>query len=196
MSDKPTSFTTSRGIVVPLQPISQWVFESLRRKFVLPERPTYEVKTLTGIQHIPHDEKSIEQTPDDKPKWDAWLQEHNAAVRVYDEQAIRAYVLFGTALPPPDDGWEKRHALCGLDVPSDPEERRLYYMRTEVLVTLDDVTGLLDALRDLMGVPREDVNKTKDSFPDSVQRTETAGPADQTQSVAQRGNRRRAKRGA
>lgn len=136
------SWTSSRGITIKLAPLSPLLIEKMKlgvdRDIGVPKKPTYETIVGTGenitTQEIEHDEKSIEETPQDKPKWDAYVahvKKHEAELNARFLRAVKMMVVRFDM--PEDDGWIEIQKMIGVDVPDDPDERRIHYLDTEIL---------------------------------------------------------------
>lgn len=170
------SFTTSRGIVLECLPIPT-LLEKLQAQHPLPEPPTYEVKTATGIveKHV-HDETTLE-TDAEKAAWADYQLRRAAAERELQAALMRIILVRGIKVDLPEsDGWIKEQEYIGLSVPSDPFQRRLYYLETEALVSQSDYEGLVLAVMAASGISEEALAQVEATFRHPVERDEAGGP--------------------
>jgi len=106
--------------------------------------PTYEIVTGGGGKmQEPHD-ATTEKTPDEQAAWDAY---QSAIRRLQDDKIAMQmkYILedgLGTLQVPEDDSWMEKHTQRLIEIPTDPDKLREFYIVTEVLKTHDDVAGI------------------------------------------------------
>lgn len=165
-SNGENSFTTSRGVKIHFLGIATLI-EALResQEAKKPKPPTYEVKTLGGAveQHI-HDETTLE-TEADKTNWAAYQQQLRAWEKQSEKDLMRLLMLRGIDLKFPDDTrWEQEHKFVGLDVPTDPLEKRMHYIETEVLGGVADYEALMLGVMRISGVTEEKLSQVEASF--------------------------------
>jgi len=106
--------------------------------------PTYEIVTGGGgkVQE-PHD-ATTEKTPDEQAAWDAYI---DAVNRLQDDKIIMQmqYILEdGLELIsiPQDTSWMEKHKRRMIDIPTDPDKLREFYITSEILKTHDDMAGI------------------------------------------------------
>jgi hypothetical protein len=82
-----------------------------------------------------YDDETILSAPEDVQK--AYVT-YTANKHLLDQMTagnmLISLLLRGTEYPVPDDGWDKRQEEDGMEIPTDPEERYVYYLTTELLV--------------------------------------------------------------
>lgn len=178
MSESNGSYTTSRGVVVHFNGIATLIDAlqaSLNSK--KPQPPSYEVKTAVGvIEKHAHDETTLE-TDEEKKAW----AEYQANLQAWNAESqtalMRIVLLRGITLElPTTDEWEKQQAFFGIDVPQDPMEKRLHYLQTEVLGSVNDYGALVAGTMRASGVPEDLLTQMESSFRRSVVRS-TVKPA-------------------
>ena len=106
--------------------------------------PTYEIVTGGGgkVQE-PHD-KTTEKTPDEQIAWDAYV---DAVNRLQDDKSIMQmqYILedgLEGLQVPADDSWLEKHKRRLIEIPTDPDKLREFYITSEILKTHDDMAGI------------------------------------------------------
>lgn len=185
-SNGENSFTTSRGVLIHFLGIATLI-EALRasQEAKKPKPPSYEVKTLGGAveQHV-HDATTLE-TAEDKTNWAAYQQQLTAWEKQSEKDLMRLLMLRGIELKFPDDTlWEQEHKFIGLDVPTDPMEKRLHYIETEVLGGVADYEALMLGVMRISGVTEEKLSQVEASFRGMLgQHTAEAAP-DQARELA------------
>lgn len=151
-SAKMPEWTSSRGITIGLLPLSPILMQKVRlgveNDVGIPEKPTYTVPVGTGehtsTQEIEHDKKSIEETPEDKEKWDDYLEHEIEFNAVLNERMAKAIMLMSVKFDmPEDDDWMKIQKILGVDVPDDPDERKQHYLETEIMGSPQDTIELM-----------------------------------------------------
>jgi len=129
-------YTTSSGMQVAIKPIHAKTLDDLSlqwEKVVSIKPPVYAV-TLAGgeTQELEHDSTTLETT-EDRQAWDKYVAELNAAIVAHNEASIKTLVTFGIDTDPPKSGWQKDFEFCGLEIPKDPAERKVFYFQRVVL---------------------------------------------------------------
>ena len=108
------------------------------------EPPTYEIVTGGGgkVQE-PHD-ATTEKTPDEQIAWDAYVDATN---RLQDDKSIMQmqYILedgLESISIPQDTSWLEKHKRRLIEIPTDPDKLREFYITSEILKTHDDMVGI------------------------------------------------------
>ncbi len=174
------TFKTSRGIEIECLPIPTLV-EKLQARHPMPEPPTYTVDTITGVQEVhPYDEATVAAlgTEEATAAWAEYQQKLKAATSAYNQALMRLVMLRGIKFElPATDEWIQEQKWIGLAVPDDPRERKLHWLETEALATLEDYTELLNGVMEASGIPQEVLDQAEATFRREVAGTdETAGP--------------------
>ena len=164
-------YTTSRGVVIHFNGIAS-LLDILDGQFKPPDPPTYTRQSLAGVQTLPHDETTLEdpdgdpvKTAENRAAWSKYL-ESARQVRIEHEKALtRLCYLRGIQVDlPEDETWMAEHRLIGLTVPEDPSERKLYYISTEVVATVEDAKAVVLGVLEASGIPEEVLGQMADSF--------------------------------
>ena len=164
-------YVCKSGLKVKVTPIPPMLLQKVMNSVPLPKRPTYETKTISGrTEDWPMDEESAAQTPHGKARWDFFQEETTAAQARQNEQVTMAAFLFGTECEIPEDGWDEMQAFLGLEVPTQPDQRRAHYLATEL--PAEDIAGLMQAVMGQLQLPEELVADAEASF----QRAVRSGP--------------------
>lgn len=165
-------FTTSAGVQIGVQPVPPLLVEKVRKAAAdsveVPPPPTYMVELGDGTQ-VPaeHDATTLE-TAEDKAAWSAYEKATKERESVAGTKTMELFLIKGTTIVPPDDDWAEEQAYFGVVVPSDPAGRKLHYIQTELLNTVDDIQGLMAAIVDASGIDPEVVTAAKATFRDQL----------------------------
>jgi hypothetical protein len=172
-NSKPKStdtLTTSKGITVRIVGVSQLWLDKLRTAVKFPDPPKYSVTTVTGdVEYHSHDETTLE-TDEDRRLW-AEYQAETAKAEFRRNEMITKYVLTkGVEVDIPDSGeWIDMNAFLGIDLPTNPIERKYEYVRSEVVGTAEDLAEIISKVMELSGVPQEALEEAKASFRDLLE---------------------------
>lgn len=174
------TFVTSRGIAVECLPIPTLV-EKMQAQYPMPAPPTYTVETITGVKEVhPYDEATVAAlgTEEAKAAWAEYQQKLQAATAAYNQALMRLVMLRGIKFElPAGDEWVEEQRFIGLAVPDNPRERKLHWLETEALATLEDYAALINGVMEASGIPQEAIDQAEATFRREVQREEAAGPA-------------------
>lgn len=163
MSENET-YTTERGYTITFKGISG-LLDKVRLAHKDPEQPMYEVKTAAGlVEYHPLDEKSAE-TPEEKAR----LAEYQIKVAETDFARYLAMcqcVLLHSVVVemPQDDSWIKVQEAIKIKVPTDPIERRLHWLETELYGSQQDFENIFLGAMRASGTDEEILSQMADSF--------------------------------
>jgi phytoene dehydrogenase-like protein len=166
------SFITSRGVEVIFQGVAT-LLDKLEAVHVIPDPPMYQVPlpgTLDSATNLPrtevhfHNETTLE-TEADKAAWAEYLTTKSLAEQKHNDALMRLLFMRGIRYPEPiDDAWIKQQEFLGLSVPTDPMERRLHYVQTEVVGTVSDIEQIMLGVMEASSVPQETLAAMRNSF--------------------------------
>lgn len=158
------TFTTSRGVVLEFLPIPA-LLEKLQAQHKLPDPPTYEVKTATGIvEHHTHDETTLESGAD-KAAWAEYQRDLKDKTAALNLALMRLVMLRGVKVQlPADDTWIAEQRFIGLTVPDDPLERKMHWLETEALASANDYAQMLAGVMAASGLSEEVVQQAEATF--------------------------------
>lgn len=166
------SFTSSKGVEIPLRPVSQFKIDAMRSSREEVPVPTYTADVFGGgKEELPLDEVAA-QNQNRMEEWQAYL---TAAQKERSEFGIRMnnmVIYEGVDLdaPGPDSDWQKSCDLFGLKVPTDPIARKIFYINTELLGTSEDMGNLMTAVFAASRFSREVIDKMKATFRSAMER--------------------------
>lgn len=164
---KTAEFTTSTGVKVLLKPVDPIFIQSVAASIKLPKAPTYEVTTISGrTERHKMDAKAAEQLPDGTSIWEQYIDEHNEAQTEQSNRILRAILYVGTEVELPTHDWEKKFRFLGMDIPDDPDERRVFYLLSEL--STHDTMALMTQVMRLTGVDEEVVQQAEAAFRNPV----------------------------
>lgn len=161
------TYTTSSGYLVEFQNITNLIAK-LASQFPEPERPTYQVKTAGGpVETHPHDKTTLE-TDADREAWAAYEFAVAKHARDFFAAQVRLSLLRGIKVLNADDkkfsAWVDEQVLIGFAVPTEPGERKLHWLQTEVAPTNEDVISIVAGVARHAGIPEEAVTHLESSF--------------------------------
>lgn len=170
----PDFFETEDGTKIPIKKLSPYVFDILRSSEDAPDKPTYEVKLVTGeTQTFEHDQESIKNaSEEEKKEWEDYHKEIERLRKTAQETVERLILYRAVDLElPEDDDWIEEQRWIGLNPPvKNKRELKLHWVKTELLSSGDDIKRLMSHVLVASGVGREDKSTIKRSFPDQMGR--------------------------
>lgn len=168
------TYTTTRGVEVEFLPIPL-LLEKLQSQHPQPQPPTYTVKTATGnVEVHPHDETTLE-TDADRQAWQEYLQQAAAAKRKLDLALMRLIMLRGIkVLTEPAPDWAEEQEFIGIEVPTDPRQRRMHWLETEVFANQTDYMAIVTGVMEASGVPEEVIQDAEATFRGPVEQDSAA----------------------
>lgn len=178
------SFITSRGIEITFKPIPQMLIDRVRFSHIPPNPPTYEIKNGLGATEIhDHDETTL-TTDADKAAWADYIAARDKATEDSNRAFMRLVFFRGIECKMPDDDtWAREQELMGIPVPADALDRKLHWLETEIIATVEDANAIVRGALEASGVPQEIIGQAEESFRHSPQRDEVAGLADSSGQV-------------
>ena len=188
---EPRQYTTERGVTVGVIPIPL-LLDEIRKAHEGPPRPTYtehlaggatqEVE-ISDLDAARWREKDPDSWAEHAKTWDAYIQERDANQEKLNDRLWQAVMLRALVVElPEDDGWIQDHELLGLTVPKTQRERRIHYIRTEVVGGMRD-TLKLTAMANGADMSEEALSLAEASFRHSLARSLLGGLANKGGSV-------------
>jgi hypothetical protein len=146
--------TTTHGLTLTVYPVPRADLERIaaqvRKQFEqrgeILEPPTYTVETPIGTEIYPHDEISIaDASEEEKEKWQRYQDAQRRMMAEIWLRNMRLAIIRGLRLKPDDvpQEWLEEQRLLELEVPDDPMERLLTYVRSALLPTELDVQRVI-----------------------------------------------------
>lgn len=186
----PREYVSSNGKTVQLMPVSDALIQNVLRQVDIPDRPTYTLDILGGKaqeKHY-HTDKTIEAfgTPDEEVEWQQYKAKLSIAMKERNMKITRLILARGIVIPDQDwEAWLSEMKSLGAEPPEDATERRIFYIRAELLPNTSDVISCMIAVMALSDIPQEVVRSIEDSFRRALQRLYAAGRS-QTESPSER----------
>jgi len=185
-------YTTERGVTVNVRPIPL-LLDEIRKATPMPAQPTYTEHLAGGVEQevVISDEdariwreRDPESWAEHAEKWAQFEQERDEAQSLLNDRLWQAVVRKAVDVDlPDDDSWIEDQKALGLTVPQKPNERRIHYIRTEVVGGMRDVLKMT-AIANGSDLSEEALSFAEASFRDSLARSLTGGLADQGRPVA------------
>lgn len=184
-------YTTERGVTVGVVPIPM-LLDEIRKAHQGPPRPTYTEKVAGGgtqeIEITDADaeawqERDSESWAEHAEKWEQYIVERDAAQEQMNDRIWQAVMRRAIVLELPDDNdWVLDQEELGLTVPKDKRERRMHYIRTEVIGGIRDVLRL-SAIANGTELSEEAVSLAEASFRHSLAQSLLRGLTGQGRAV-------------
>jgi len=161
-------YVTETGLVIKISSIPPMLLQKVMSSVKMPERPTYEAKVgFSGRVEIwPLDEVSAKETEHGVTRWEYYDEVKTQQQAIQNDRITAAAFLFGTECEIPENGWDKRQEYLGLEIPTDPDQRRAHYLATEL--SAKDVADLMQAVLGTLQIPEEAIADAEGSFQRSV----------------------------
>lgn len=173
-----TTFTTSAGKVLQIQPVPPLLVEEVRLRaqetVEVPPVPTYEVVLEDGtVLHYEHDQKSILDSltkEEDRKLWDQRQIALRKQAAVASSKLMDLFFARGVVLEPEElEGpWREFQEFLGIDLPTNPFALKLHYIKTEILNNVDDLYGAMSAIMGASGIDPKILEAAKRSFPSNL----------------------------
>jgi len=113
------------------------------------------------------------QTHEQRVEWLDYLDKKNAAEADATHRQELLFYWKGISDEVPNDGWEQDQLEDdpSIVIPTDKRERKMHWVKTELLGSPQEQMGLFAAIMRLSGVADEEVEAAEASFQDQVRRT-------------------------
>lgn len=183
------TYVTTRGHTVTYHSVAP-LLDQLEawRLANTPPTPTYTPKVAEGIvaQPEPHYHRVVEVLEEDpatqqptkvqkvqtsletEAEWAVWHQYEAALQKVQTEYATRFLKLILmrgiTVEVPPDEQWATEQEFFGFTVPTEPLERRFYWLTTELISTQAEVEQITVGVLRMSGASEEVVSSMEQTF--------------------------------
>jgi len=165
MSDQ---FTTERGVTITFKGIAA-ILDKLQQSNKFPDAPTYEVKTALGATESFALDESSADTPEKKAQLADYQKRLAEAQMIYYRRHTEACLMFGVAVDmPKDDAWVKRQEFAGITVPTEPLERELHWLNSELYGSPADLENIILGVMRASGTDEEVLSRMADSFQHKV----------------------------
>ena len=184
-------YTTERDVTIGVVPIPLFL-EEIRKAHPEPERPTYTEHTAGGAEReiaITDREAEVwaEHDPDTWAEhaeaWAEFEKKRNAHQEKLNDVIWRAVMLRSLVVELPDNHeWVKEQEELGIKVPSGKKDRRIHYIRTEVIGGMRDVLRLT-AIANGGDLSEEALSLAEASFRHSLAKSILEGFARQNRAV-------------
>lgn len=171
MSDNKT-FTSTKGVIIALKPVSQFKIDSLRAAKDEIPAPTYTAKVVGGDSfEYPLDEE-IARNKGRLDEWSEYKAKVNRAETEHAKKFLELLIWEGVDAEIPGEGsdWQKTSEHFGMKLPDNPVERKLVYVYNELLGTPEDIGDLVSAIMSVSKIDEEAVSKLRESFRAGIQR--------------------------
>jgi hypothetical protein len=177
-----TEFTTTSGYTIKLKAVSPLLIQKVTALLHDPKPPVYTVKGLGGEEiAFEHDETSIQDPATSAVERLQW-KEYQKQLREIEAQRrsklIDIMFARGIVFDLPDTDWEQEHEFLGLTVPTNPIEKKVHFLQTEVFTSAADITEVIALLMQMTsGLSETEMDAIRATFRRSVQGTAAEGVA-------------------
>lgn len=175
-NDQYEEYRASSGITIWLRPVSPMFLNKVVMTVEEPEPPTYQMESLPGLDPITftYDEKAIQDedvSALDKARWQKYLQDVEDVAEKRRTKGMEAVFARGVKVDMPEDnGWVEEQEFYGVTVPTNPVDRRVHYIMTEVLMTQQEMVEVMAKITGkTAGVSEEAIEAVNKSFRGTLQ---------------------------
>lgn len=180
------TFSSSKGVVLELRPVSQFKIDTLRASQIEVPVPLYEVKTVAGeTQNVPLDE-IIAKNKNRLEEWEAYIAAKKESDADHAKKFMELMIWEGVAVdvPGPESEWESTSAHFGIKIPENLIERKLFYIYNELLGTSEDIGNLISEILSVSQIDEEAVRTLRNSFRSGIQRKTNLGLSKKARALA------------
>ena len=173
LNERNDIYETRKGVAVRLRLFSPVLRDKVRQSVEFPEVPIYVAETAGGGKEEHPYTADMVETDDERAMWRTHQGKLLAANLMLYERLGRLALIRGTEVDVPE-GWEKEQAIYGIEVPTDPIERKLHWIETEAVESNNDLSALILAILAYQNTTQEERATAAASFPDSMERDATS----------------------
>ena len=187
-------YTTERGVTVEVMPIPM-LLDEIRKATPGPDQPTYtenlagggkDEVTISDADAAAWQKNDPDTWAEHAEAWAAFELERDAAQSLLNDRLWQAVMKRAVKLElPKNDDWIEDQVELGITVPENPRERRIHYIRTEVVGGMKDVLRMT-ALANGADLSEEALSLAEASFRNNLAREILAGLTNQGGSVEDR----------
>jgi hypothetical protein len=164
-TEEQMTYSSPRGVVVKLKPVSNFKLDSLRQSLEKISPPTYTMNVVGQDMEYPMDEEIAKN----KGRIDEWRAYEIELKKLNAKNTKRMTDLMfyeGVDVEPPgkDSDWQKNSERFGIVIPDDPFDRKLHYIYTELLIGADDIESLYSQIMSISQVSAEVIAVMRESF--------------------------------
>lgn len=185
--DTTKTFTSPKGIVLKLRPVSQFKLDSFRTSQEEVPIPTYKMNVVGEEVEYPLDE-TIAKNKGRLDEWNEYLKKKAEANKIYSQRFSELLVWEGVDIEVPDENsdWQKSCDAFGIKIPpvSEPIKRKMQYVYSEILVSPEDVAALVSQILTVSQMDEKAVAKIRESFRAKKERNPDKGPDEKKGKVA------------
>jgi len=173
------TFITTEGVEIPIGPVNMLQMrESLagaekqfRKDKKRLDPPKYLIKSEAGDTWADYDAEAIKEgTEEEKAQWEQYIKD-TEELNALQAHLSNTYLMGdGVKCNPANDEWEKRQVRRFIEIPTDPDKKKVHWVTTELLKTPEDIFRLIGEITVLSssGIPEEKIAALRDTFRDSV----------------------------
>lgn len=186
--DTTKTFTSPKGIVLKLRPVSQFKLDTMRASQEEVPIPTYKMNVVGEDVDYPLDETIAKN----KGRLDEWNEYLKKKAESSKENAMRFSELLiwdGIDIEVPDENseWQKSCDAFGIKTPSvdEPIKRKMFYVYNEFLVSPEDLANLVSQILIVSQMDEKAVAKIRESFRPKKERDTDKGTGEKKGKVAE-----------
>ena len=143
------TLTTSSGKKWKVLPVSQEtvvmaqkaIEERYKSQGLTIDPPTYTYQTAGGGSIVAEHNETTLETEEDKARWKVYQDNINKLTAEKADLQMRMWLTLGLDIDESikDPAWEQTQAFFGVVIPTNPIEKRLHFVKTEVLKSPYDI---------------------------------------------------------
>lgn len=186
--EAPDIFVADDGRIIQLKKPQLMFIQQASASVDFPDPPTYEVKMGNRVKEYPLDEVVIKQTEDPierlrlRKVWNQYQEDYAKAINELSVRSTGAVFYEGTVpqLDFDDPKWERKMKMVRWPIPSDPEERWIFYLQTSL--SEKEIARLSGkVVRMAGGASEEKIAAAEDMFLDGVPTDERPGDLEESE---------------
>ena len=172
-TDEVKTFTSTKGVVIKLLPVSQFKIDSVFSGAKTVPIPVYEVEIVGGEKQEFQLNEEIARKKGRLDEWEKYIEEK----KVVDAQNAKNLLEFmiwdgvDIEVPWPNSDWQKQQDYFSIKVPETEIARKLFYVHNELLGTQDDIGNLVADIFAVSRVDEETVTRVRDTFRIGIQQS-------------------------
>ena len=161
-------YITTKGLHVRLSAMPSFLASRLRKSVPVPDKPTYEVKTVAGeVESFFHDETTL-LTEEDKKAWDAYKNDVSSSESQLTLKFLKAVLAESVEIIGEYETlfleWVQMQEYMEISLPSSRDIQVMMFKEDYVYASSDDLEYIVNKVMFLTGLSSEDIAEKQDSF--------------------------------
>lgn len=158
-------YETSKGAVIRYQGISPFKLQLVQGLVLLPEKPTYTIKTATGKSETFFLDEEVAPTIEYGLQiWRTYLENKQSALDLQNKRSTEAIFRMGCKIVSWGNvgSWKEDYLDLGIPLPEKERDLEVFYLQNEL--NGKEIQELLGLVMKQSGASEEDVKKAEETF--------------------------------